>query len=160
MRYYDLQANWRKIKPLIAEREVQAILVRDFNKFTYGRWRQKFRTGDLPTKFESCDWRCDRQLPGRQPAFWDYAKHAACHWLVNFNLELARRAEPKRQWRILTSPLHSTVWDGKSLLFDFNFSAMGIAPKECFKLANKEELKIGEHLVLHFAEHWRSESGR
>ena len=39
-------------------------------------------------------------------------KHAACHWLVNFALELAQLVEPDRKWRIITSDKHSTVWDG------------------------------------------------
>ena len=154
MQYYDLQANWRKVKKHIDSAEVQKILATDFNKFTYGRWRQKFKTGDLPTNFESCDWRCNTGRRGRQPAFWDYTKHSACHWLVNFNLRLAQLVEPDRNWRILTSDLHSTTWDGKHLLFDFNFSALGIKPKECFMLANKEELAVGEYLETHFVLHY------
>ncbi len=49
----------------------------------------------------SCDWGWDRR--GRPPKYWDYVKHGACHWLVNFNLELANLAKPKRIWRILMS---------------------------------------------------------
>jgi hypothetical protein len=55
-----------------------------------------------------------------------YVKHAACHWLVNFALELAQHVEPNRAWRIITSQEHSTVWDGKDTLFDFNFLALGV----------------------------------
>jgi hypothetical protein len=78
-----------------------------------------------------------------------YTKHAACHWLVNFTLKLAERVEPKREWRILSSQDHSTVWDGGQLLFDFNFQSMGITPQECFRLANESELKPGELLHVH-----------
>ena len=88
MRYYPIQKNWsRKIKPHLQDLEAQYILRHDFNRYTFGRWHQEFKLGMKPTEFESCDWRCGRK--GRQPEFWDYVKHAACHWLVNFNRRLA-----------------------------------------------------------------------
>ena len=65
--------------------------------------------------------------------------------MVNFALELAQLVEPNRKWRIITSDKHSTVYDGKDTLFDFNFLALGISPKECFELAYKRELKPGQH---------------
>ena len=91
-------------------------------------WRQKFMPEPPPTQFELCD----RQLQthkGRRPAFLQYTKHAACHWLVNFTPRLAERVEPQHEWRMITSDEHSTgCWTGKDLLFDFNFQAMGILP--------------------------------
>ena len=56
MKYYDLKRNWRKVKPHIDHPSVQKVLVRDFNKFTYGRWRQKFEPGMKSADFESSDW--------------------------------------------------------------------------------------------------------
>ena len=50
-------------------------------------------------------------------------------------------------WRIITSVKHSTLWDGKRLLFDFNFSAMGI-PRQRMRMADlyrqlaEEEAKL------------------
>ena len=158
MKYYDLKKNWRKVKKHIEHPEVQRILVRDFNRYTWGRWRQKFLPGMVPTQFESCDWQLEHR--GKRPAFWRYTKHAACHWLVNFALRLAQLVEPKREWRIITSQKHSTVWDGAGLLFDFNFSAMGIEPAECFELAFETALKPGEYHDVYWAEHWRSEMRR
>jgi hypothetical protein len=64
---------------------------------------------------------------------------------------------PRRTWRIITSPEHSTVWDGDQLLFDFNFQAMGIDAGECFQLAYKRELKPGQHKKVYFAEHYSVE---
>jgi hypothetical protein len=157
MRYYDVQKNWsRKIKPLLANETVQAILVKDFNKFTWGRWRQPFTAGMRPTEFESCDWRCNRRR-GRQPEFWDYCKHSACHHLVNFNRRLAELAEPKRKWRIVTSQKHSTTWDGAETLFDINFLALGVDPNEAWALARDKGrvLPVGKNLVVHFAENWK-----
>ena len=111
--------------------------------------------GQHPFDFESCGWWCEHR--GRRPQYWQYCKHAACHWLVNFNLELAQLVLPKKPWRIITSVKHSTVWDGDDTLFDFNFQAMGIPPDECFQDANKKMKKPGQHIVCHFAQHYTKE---
>jgi hypothetical protein len=152
MKYYDLKKNWHRVMPHLGDKELNEILVRDFNDFTFGRWGRKFTYGDLPCEFESCDW--DWEHRGRRPAFWNYVKHGACHWLVNFNLRLAMLVKPKRHWRIIASEDHSTVWDGNDTLFDFNFLAFGIDPNECFDLAFEEELEPGEYLPVDFAEHY------
>jgi hypothetical protein len=155
MEYYDLKKNWHRVKPHLGDKELNDILVRDFNKFTFGRWGRKFTYGDLPCEFESCDW--DWEHRGRRPAFWNYVKHSACHWLVNFNLRLATLVKPKRQWRIITSEDHSTVWDGNDTLFDFNFQAFGIDPIECALLAFENVLEPGEYAQVEFANHYSVE---
>ncbi len=86
---------------------------------------------------------------------WKYTKHAACHWLVNFNLKLATLSEPKHTWRILTSPLHSTVWNGEDILFEFNFKAFGVKADECFELANQTELLPGEYHKTYVTTHFK-----
>jgi hypothetical protein len=45
---------------------------------------------------------------------------------------------------------HSTVWDGKDALFDFNFLALGITATECFDLVHKKELTPRRHHKVHF----------
>ena len=152
MKYYDLKKNWHRVKPHLGDKQFNDILVRDFNKFTSGRWNKTFTYGDLPYEFESCDWDCDHR--GRRPAFWQYVKHAACHWLVNSSLCLAMLVQPKKRWRIITSEDHSTVWDGNDTLFDFNFQAFGVEPNECFDLAFERELKPGKYTRVYFAEHF------
>jgi hypothetical protein len=77
--------------------------------------------------------------------------------LVNFNLRLAMLVEPDRQWRILTSRMHSTVWDGKSTLFDFNFQALGISPDESFKIANWRQLKPGKYKVTYLVPYYKDD---
>jgi hypothetical protein len=119
MRYYDLKANWRKVKRHIPAAE--GVLVRDFNKYTFGRYGKEFTAGRFPAEFDLCDW----QPGGYWPAFWRYVCHGACHWLANFNLHLAMCVEPREPWRILTSQKHSTVWNGGDMLFEFNFQAFG-----------------------------------
>jgi len=157
MKYYDLQRNWPKVRPHLRNRELNDILVRDFNKFTWGRWRQKFRPGQFPQEFESCFWWLDDPRPGRKPAFWRYTKHSACHWLVNFNLRLAMLVRPKRKWHIITSDEHSTVWDGEDTLFEFNYLAMGIPAMECFNRAFDGQLAPGELLMVYYARHYKKE---
>src|SRR5215831_11934953 len=57
IRYYDLRRHWTKrIMPHLADKELNAILVRDFNRYTFGRWQKQFRPGDLPCEFETLDW--------------------------------------------------------------------------------------------------------
>jgi hypothetical protein len=147
-----------RFPPHLTYPQVADTLVRDFNRFTWGRWRQRFTHDHTPFEFESCDW-CERR--GRRPAYWAYVKHAACFWLVNFNLELVERVLPKRPWRIITSDKHSTVWNGEGLLFDFNFQAFRIPPAECFELAarqpSSQELAPGKHRQTHLARHRREE---
>jgi hypothetical protein len=154
VRYYDLSRNWtRRIVPHLQDKELNEILVRDFNKFTFGRWRKKFKSGNYPEDFESCDWRLSHK--GKEPRYWRYVKHAACHWIVNFTLRLAMLAEPNRKWRIISSDKHSTVWDGEHTLFDFNFQALGISPEECFQAASQGRLlKPGKYLSVYFASHY------
>jgi len=152
MKYYDLKKNWHRVKPHLTDKELNDILVRDFNKCTSGRWGEKFVHDDLPSDFETCDWDCEHH--GRPTCFWRYVKHSACHWLVNFNLRLAMLVRPKKPWRIITSEDHSTVWDGDDTLFDFNLQAFEIHPDECFQLAFEEELKPGKYLQVYFAEHY------
>ena len=152
MQYYDLSRHWtKKIVPHLDDQELNKILVRDFNKFTFGRWRERFRRGQHPRDFESCDWWLDRRR--EEARFWMYTKHSACHWLVNFNLRLANLAQPRRSWRIITSDRYSAVWDGKSTLFEFNCLAFGLPPNECFDLANKRELPLGKSLRVWYADH-------
>ena len=94
IRYYDFRRHWTKrIVPHLADPKLNEILVRDFNKFTWGRWRKRFKPGDLPAHFESCDWWLNHHPP--HPRYWAYVKHAACHWLANFALRLATLAEPQ-----------------------------------------------------------------
>ena len=110
MQYYDLKKNWRKVKRHLQDEDLNRILVWDFDKFSYGRKKKPFTRGRYPCEFDSSDWRL--YYTGRRPAFWMYSCSLACHWLVNFNLKLAMLVEPKKQWRILTSDHHLTVWDG------------------------------------------------
>lgn len=128
VRYYDPVRNWRRIEPHLPVAE--PVLVRDFNRFTFGRWRKPFTVGHYPAQFESCDWRWERR--GRHPRFWRYVKHSACHWLVNHGLVLAQSVMPERPWRIVTSDRHSTVWDGDATLFDLNFVALQVPASEAW----------------------------
>ena len=146
MRYYSPVKNWQKIKRHLGNEEVNRILYEEFNKFTYGSWGQTFVKGQLPWEFEGCDWQVERI--GRPPGYWKYVKHAACHWLVNFNLALANLVEPKRPWRIITSVKHSSVWDGDKMLFDFNFSAFEVPAEKTFEMAHKRVLPVGTYLEV------------
>jgi hypothetical protein len=165
--YFDFKRQWtRRVLPHLQHPDVQSTLIVDFNKFTFGRWEKPFLAGMVPFDFESCDWFIWHK--GKMPRYWQYVKHSACHWLVNFNLELAQRVAPASKWRVVTSPLHSTVWDGDETLFDINYSALGVSPIECMTsagISNKcgfiypearcfNMLPCGQHAEVGFANHY------
>lgn len=160
MKYYPFVKKWYKIKPHLSNSDFKKVLATDFNKFTTGRWGQRFEIGMLPRQFESCDW--DWEIKGRKPHYWQYVKHAACHWLVNANLLLAQLVEPDKDWQIITSSKHSTVWDGEETLFDMNFSALQVDPQEAFDMAyfDGELLPIGKKLKVGMAENWETYKNR
>lgn len=142
--YYPVKRKWVKIKPFLRDSLFREVLQRDMHLFTMGRYGKPFEIGRLPESADPSDWSIEHR--GRRPEYWKYVCATACHWVVNFNLRLAMLAEPNRPWRILTSSLHSTVWDGSATLFDMNFLALGGPAEEAFEMAttgeNAEELPI------------------
>jgi hypothetical protein len=157
--YYDLKKNWtRKIVPHLGDQELNDILTRDFNSFTWGRWRLKFGPNELPHDHETFFGYFPER--GRLPRFRMYVKHSAVHWLVNFNLRLAMLALPSHEWRILTSDSYSTVWNGYNLLFDLDWYGSDVSAKQCFAIANEEELAPGEYMEIGPPLHWSWEDER
>ncbi|WP_354267447.1 hypothetical protein [Bradyrhizobium ottawaense] len=167
LQYFDLTKNWRKVKPHLADPKLNMIMRRDFGRFVRGRWRKEFLASQYPSDFDSCDWRLHKK--GRRPVWWRYVAHGACHWLANTALTLALLVEPDRQWRIITSNKHSTVWDGDQTLFEFNFQAFGVSAAECFALARdpgckpkelkpRMELRVG--LAMHCLDEHRGEAAQ
>jgi hypothetical protein len=162
IRYFDLKRHWTKrVVPHLADEDLNRILVRDFNRFTFGRWGKQFKTGELPEQYESADWRWNHR--GKYPRFWSYVKLEACHWIANFSLRLAQLVEPKKPWRIITSDEHSTVWDGAGTLFDFNFQALGLPAVKAWQAArgrNTEELPVGVELETYYSTHFLELEGQ
>lgn len=119
------------------------------NGYEYKVNKEKF-PHSKPAYYDSCDWRYNRNRRGPNPAYWDFACHSACHWVVDLCLYVATTAYPSIPWRILTHQEHSTVWDGdykSPLLFDINFSAIGVCPAQGLETAFKgRELKPGKYL--------------
>jgi hypothetical protein len=157
MRYFDVPRHWtRKIEPHLGDEELNAVLARDFNRYTWGLWRKRFGRGMCPHEFENCDWWHSHRGP--MPRFWRYVKHGACHWLVNFNLRLATLASPRRPWTIVTSDRHSTVWDQGGTLFDMNFLALGVPPDKAWELAGGQPesryLEPGEESECGYCDHY------
>ena len=94
MRYYSVISNWsRKIKPHLSDPEARAVLVRDFNRFTFGRWERPFVAGMKPTDFESCDWRFHLQnyAPRHRRASVGLSANSETRWRKHKN---AARQEP------------------------------------------------------------------
>lgn len=156
MRYYNFIRHWTKrIEPHLANEELNKVLVKYFHKYTWGRWRRAFLPGMTVEEWESCDWRFEHKAPW--PRYWKYVKHGACHWLVNFALKLAMLAEPKREWRIVTSDGHSAVWDGENTLFDLQYSALGVTAEDSWNiLKTGVQLKPGEYLKVYLCPYYKT----
>lgn len=156
--YFQIQKYWRRLKPIFESKEARSIWWPNMLEYSeqrasqYGyRLNGRHLLNKLPRDFDSCDWRYNGDWrKGRQPAFWDYACHGACHWLVDLCLYVAQTAYPDIPWRIVSSSKHSTVWNGdirNPVLFDVNFLAMGNSAKEALKTARRgRELKPGRIL--------------
>lgn len=160
--FVDIQKDWRKLGPLFKSDTARKIWAPCMLEFGISRasdhgheFVERF-PHTLPCHYESCDWRFCSEIPrrGPHPAFWDYVCHSACHWVVDLCLFVANSAYPNQPWRILNSNAiksnHSTVWNGdyqNPLLFDVNFSAIGVSPKEALQLAwQGRELRVGQYL--------------
>jgi hypothetical protein len=138
MRYYDLEGNWSKTQPFLdPQLEPLQILAVDFGKWTNGVLGLEYYLGDYPSSFDP---------QGREYPEWRrYVCPGACHCLVNFSLCLAQLVEPDKEWRIITSSEHSTVWDGRDCLFDLNDYAQGYPASASFRDAYDEEYPIGRY---------------
>ncbi len=157
-RYFDIQKHWRKLGPIFKSEQATKIwreTMWEFDEMRRGApspnvtplEKMKVRA---PECFDGCDWRFENSHP---PAFWEYACHSACHWVVDLGLYVAKTAYPNVPWRILTKKEHTTAWNGsveEPVLFDINFHALGIEPSEAMKLASRgRELKVGKYLKFY-----------
>lgn len=146
--YYAVDKYWRRLAPLYRSAAARRIWLPDMRDFRVvrldehgiiaGRDDRHYRT---PSDFDSSTWRFDSKFmdanarSGNPPAYWDYVCHSACHWLINLNAWVITQVEPDRDWRVVTSPQHSTVWDGRHTLFDLNFLALGVSTAKAWALA-------------------------
>jgi hypothetical protein len=152
--YVDISKNWRRLKPLFESAEAEAIWRPCMEEFQeWMRWKPSAWAVTHPRDYDGCDWRCEQP---RQKAYWQWACHSACHWVVDLGLFVAKKAMPEHPWRILTARHHTTAWNGSTeqpLLFDINFSALGVEASEALKIASKgRELKVGKYLKGHLHE--------
>lgn len=155
-RYFDLQKNWRKVGPVFKSESARNIWHPCIEEYMFFRAEEngyKYKpdpNAECPAEYESCDWAYSEPRKGPKPKYWDYARHAACHWLVDLALFVAMKCYPKTPWRILTHDDHSTVWNGSvedPVLFDINYKAIGVSSFEAMKRASAgRELKPGKYL--------------
>lgn len=154
MQYYDVQKNWRKVKPILTSEHARRIIGHCISQFYEDNPRRGngsiiFKKGYTPSMSESCDWRLS--IKGRPPEYFKYVCHGLCHWLADLNLYCAKMVLPEMDWVILNSRDHSTVINGdRSLIFDMNFLALKISVEECWDL-----VKDGiEYDSLYLEESW------
>ena len=135
MQYFDIQRHWTKrIVPYLADAEFNRVLNADM-KVASIHWGHKFEAGTFPGDYGCNEWQIGHRGP--MPRFWKYIQRGCCHWLVNAYLRLATLVVPGRPWRIVTSPKHSTVWDGDKTLFDPMYFAFDVDANECWRAARQ-----------------------
>lgn len=164
--YYDIQHAWKKLKPFFESPKATDIWKRNMADFYNLRKEELVKAGhtrkrsewklrlDSPSQMDSSDWRYDGRRRGPHPAYWDYVCYRACHWVADLGLYVATYALPKiGDWMIVTnSKNHSTVWNGSEkcpILFDINFSAIGISPSEAWTLASTNGELYPPKVMLH-----------
>jgi hypothetical protein len=162
MRHYDFKRHWtKKVMPHLGDKKLNDVLFRDLNQYTWGRWRKQSLRGTLPAQYVNIPWgEWQSRRRGPVPRLMQYVVMGACHWLVNFHLRLAQLVLPDRPWRILKGEHHSTVWDGKDMVFDLTQAALGIPAQETYDLARKDdhvELAPGKYSVPGHPEFWKDE---
>jgi hypothetical protein len=142
VRFFKIDGlSWKnRCEQHLDDLELQRVLHRDFGLFVIGRYGTIKRPDQFPGHFETWDARTRRR-----PPYWLYVKDLACHYLVNFNLRLAMLTAPEHPWRIITSNLHSTVWDGGDMLFDLN-SFAGQRPDQVFLVADGDRGELERRL--------------
>ena len=150
-RYFPISKHWKKLKPIYFSPEVKETTIIEMNcnrknKAKIHNFNFNFKE-DLvfhpPIYYDSCDWRFNRK--GRPPSFDEWICHGACHWIANINAEVAMKAFPNKEWRVINSEFHSTVWDGKETIYDTNFLGLGIPIKETVEgMLNSDDLIIHE----------------
>jgi hypothetical protein len=56
MKYYDLSKRWKRIKKHLGDKQLNEILIHNFNLYTYGLWKIEFKEGKVPADYETCLW--------------------------------------------------------------------------------------------------------
>jgi hypothetical protein len=105
MQAYPVKDRLYMFRPHFDNPDVQQVLLRDMNICTMALLGEPFMAFDLPKNFEHY-FACT------------YKFFEAAEFMVNTNMTVLSLVQPNKQWRIVTSELHSTVWDGAEEVFD------------------------------------------
>jgi hypothetical protein len=135
MKYYDLEENWGKVESYLSHPTVKEALKRGMDDLL-SKWNRKFDETKVPRDYEWNNWHWEFDYES-EPKYWKYTLFNACFWLVDFNLELAKLAEPDENWVIVRNDKHATVWNGEDIIFEFNLMAFGWTADDCYQLSMK-----------------------
>lgn len=148
IRFYDIGTQWNKLRPIFRAPETRDVWFYEMCLWyhypmcseslleTFDTIHQDKR---YPRCFTDCEW---RKAQGEEPEWFNWACENACHYLVSLNLFVAQTIAPKRKWRIVSSDLHSTVWDGETTLFDINAYCFKEDIVETWELATAENTQL------------------
>ena len=155
MNYVDARKLWKKTKHLYQSEKARDIWFPALCKMRslniHGGWNLMsldelqwkvvefdHRINDvselLPHHFDSMGWRYFEKGE-THPKYWDYVCSRACHFMIKLYHWVIVQALPEHDWQIISSDSHSTIWNGKDLIYDPAFQALQISAGKCFDLA-------------------------
>ena len=128
--YFNVSKYWDKLNPIYETDEIKEIALYKLNAYLKVKAKDDGYTFKPLTEFVyPCDynsdfWICDGRK--RRLKYFNWVLHRACHWMAPINLEVIVKALPDREWRLVYSDFHSTVFDGKRTVYDLNYKAWGV----------------------------------
>lgn len=130
LKYFDVSKHWNKLNPIYESNEIKEFVLLQLNEYLEVKAEDDGYTFKPLTEFEypylynmDC-WICNGRK--RRLKYFNWVLHRACHYMAPVNLEVIAEAFPNKEWRLVNSDFHSTVWDGERTVYDLNYKALGV----------------------------------
>lgn len=144
LKHYNLSRNWHKFSPEapVARQRLdrdlriyahhRALEAEDhYRKLGYKNYSSSigYEVGTMPAELDS---RCYAIKAGRPKGYADYILGGGCHWVCNWLLSCIEQVEPNKPWRIVTSDLHTCLWDGNRVLLDITYQGLDLSIEDSY----------------------------
>jgi hypothetical protein len=149
--YFDIEAHWDGLEPIYESDNVKLACRVEYNSLLIARWLvdgkcyplELHKNFKYPEFFDETDWRTEQP----EKPYYKWTCSESCHWISNVNLLVAMFYQPEREWRLIKSREHSTVWDGETTIFETQFLALGIPVEETINIINNSKIGATEYTV-------------
>jgi hypothetical protein len=145
--YFPIEKCWQELSPIFESETIRELTRYEMNSFLVARWEVKGKTDDLilhktfkyPVEFDEADW-------ARTHQYHAWVCSASCHFMCNVNLAVLKIYQPEKDWKLIFSRKHSTIWDGDHLIYDMQSLALGFTACQVVNTINNHnavELPVG-----------------